>query len=61
MIDASHHSFDDNVALTRQVVEYAHDHDVTVEAELGVLAGIEDEVSAEHSSYTPPRGGGTVS
>ena len=54
MIDASHHSFDDNVALTRQVVEYAHDHDVTVEAELGVLAGIEDEVSAEHSSYTRP-------
>ena len=54
MIDASHHSFDDNAALTRQVVEYAHAHDVTVEAELGVLAGIEDEVSAEHSSYTRP-------
>ncbi|MGD9947697.1 MAG: class II fructose-bisphosphate aldolase [Desulfobulbus sp.] len=54
MIDASHHSFDDNVALTRQVVEYAHAHEVTVEAELGVLAGIEDEVSAEHSSYTRP-------
>ena len=54
MIDASHHSFADNVALTRQVVEYAHAQDVTVEAELGVLAGIEDEVSAEHSSYTRP-------
>ncbi len=54
MIDASHHSFDDNIALTRQVVEYAKDHGVTVEAELGVLAGIEDEVSAEHSSYTRP-------
>ena len=40
--------------MTRQVVEYAHDQDVTVEAELGVLAGIEDEVSAEHSSYTRP-------
>lgn len=54
MIDASHHSFADNVTLTRQVVEYAHAHDVSVEAELGVLAGIEDEVSAEHSSYTRP-------
>lgn len=54
MIDASHHSFDDNMALTRQVVEYAHAHEVSVEAELGVLAGIEDEVSAEHSSYTRP-------
>lgn len=54
MIDASHHSFADNVALTRQVVEYAHAREVTVEAELGVLAGIEDEVSAEHSSYTRP-------
>jgi fructose-bisphosphate aldolase class II len=54
MIDASHHSFADNVALTRQVVQYAHAHEVTVEAELGVLAGIEDEVTAEHSSYTRP-------
>nr|WP_320010161.1 class II fructose-bisphosphate aldolase [uncultured Desulfobulbus sp.] len=54
MIDASHHAFADNAAMTRKVVEYAHDHDVTVEAELGVLAGIEDEVSAEHSSYTRP-------
>ena len=40
--------------LTKQVVEYAHQFDVTVEGELGVLAGIEDEVSAEHSSYTRP-------
>lgn len=54
MIDASHHSFADNVALTKKVVEYAHAHEVSVEAELGVLAGIEDEVSAEHSSYTRP-------
>jgi fructose-bisphosphate aldolase, class II len=54
MIDASHHCFDDNIALTRQVVEYAHAREVTVEAELGVLAGIEDEVSAEHCSYTRP-------
>lgn len=54
MIDASHHSFADNVALTRQVVAYAHDRDVTVEAELGVLAGIEDEVVAEQSNYTRP-------
>ena len=54
MIDASHHSFAENAALTKQVVEYAHAHEVTVEAELGVLAGIEDEVSAEHSSYTRP-------
>jgi fructose-bisphosphate aldolase, class II len=54
MIDASHHSFDENVKLSREVVEYAHTHQVTVEAELGVLAGIEDEVEAEHSSYTRP-------
>ena len=54
MIDASHQSFADNVALTRQVVEYAHARDVSVEAELGVLAGIEDEVVAEKSSYTRP-------
>ena len=43
-----------NVALTRKVVEYAHQFDVTVEGELGVLAGIEDEVSAEHHTYTEP-------
>ncbi|KIH77910.1 fructose-bisphosphate aldolase [Geoalkalibacter ferrihydriticus] len=54
MIDGSHHSYEENVALTRQVVEYAHAHDVTVEGELGVLAGIEDEVQAEHSTYTRP-------
>jgi len=54
MIDGSHFSYDENVRLTTQVVEYAHQFDVTVEGELGVLAGIEDEVSAEHSSYTRP-------
>ena len=56
MIDASSKPFEDNIALTRQVVEYAHDHGVVVEAELGTLAGIEDEVnvSAEDSSYTRP-------
>ena len=54
MIDGSHLPYDENVALTRQVVEYAHQHDVTVEGELGVLAGIEDEVVAEKSSYTQP-------
>ena len=56
MIDASSKPFADNIALTRQVVEYAHDHGVVVEAELGTLAGIEDEVnvSAEDSSYTRP-------
>jgi fructose-bisphosphate aldolase class II len=54
MIDGSHLSFEDNVALAKKVVEYAHQFDVTVEAELGVLAGIEDEVSSEHSTYTKP-------
>jgi fructose-bisphosphate aldolase class II len=54
MIDASHLPFDENVALTKQVVEYAHQYDVTVEGELGVLAGVEDEVSAEHHTYTRP-------
>jgi fructose-bisphosphate aldolase class II len=54
MIDGSHLPYDENVALTRKVVEYAHRYDVSVEGELGVLAGIEDEVSAEHSSYTKP-------
>jgi len=54
MIDASSKSFEDNIAVTKQVVEYAHDHGVVVEAELGTLAGVEDEVnvSAEDSSYT---------
>lgn len=54
MIDGSAHSYEDNVALTRQVVEYAHKYDVTVEGELGVLAGIEDDVVAAKSLYTQP-------
>ena len=54
MIDGSHHSYDDNVALTKKVVEYSHKYDVTVEGELGVLAGVEDEVSAEKHTYTRP-------
>jgi fructose-bisphosphate aldolase class II len=54
MIDGSHHPYEENVRLTKQVVEYAHARGVTVEGELGVLAGIEDEVVAEHSSYTKP-------
>ena len=54
MIDASSHSFEDNIALTRKVVEYAHDHGVVVEGELGTLAGIEDEVSHAVGSYTRP-------
>ncbi|MBF0421583.1 MAG: class II fructose-1,6-bisphosphate aldolase [Magnetococcales bacterium] len=54
MIDGSHHSFADNMALTKKVVEYAHSRDVTVEGELGVLAGIEDDVVADKSTYTRP-------
>ena len=56
MIDGSSKTFEDNIALTRQVVEYAHDHGVVVEAELGTLAGVEDDVkvNAEDSSYTRP-------
>jgi len=54
MIDGSHHSFEKNIELTKQVVEYAHKFDVTVEGELGVLAGIEDDVVAEKSTYTHP-------
>ena len=56
MIDGSHHTFEDNIALTKKVVEYAHAHGVVVEGELGRLAGIEDDVkvSAEDSSYTRP-------
>ena len=54
MIDGSHLSYDENVALTRKVVDYAHQFDVTVEGELGVLAGIEDDVVAEESTYTRP-------
>ena len=56
MIDGSHLSFEENIAVTKKVVEYAHDHGVTVEGELGRLAGVEDDVkvSAEDSSYTRP-------
>lgn len=54
MIDGSHHPYEKNVELTKQVVEYAHKYDVTVEGELGVLAGIEDDVKAEVSHYTKP-------
>ncbi|MGI5058113.1 class II fructose-bisphosphate aldolase [Treponema pectinovorum] len=54
MIDGSALPYDENVALTKKVVEYAHKFDVTVEGELGVLAGVEDEVSAEQSHYTKP-------
>ncbi len=54
MIDGSHHAYDKNVELTKQVVEYAHAHGVTVEGELGVLAGIEDDVSSAVSHYTKP-------
>lgn len=55
MIDGSHLPYEENVALTKQVVDYAHQFDVTVEGELGVLAGVEDEVSAEHHTYTDPK------
>ena len=56
MIDASSKRIEENIAITKQVVEYAHDHGVVVEAELGTLAGIEDEVKVEegHASYTRP-------
>jgi fructose-bisphosphate aldolase class II len=54
MIDGSHHPYEKNIELTKQVVEYAHKYDVTVEGELGVLAGIEDDVVAEKSHYTQP-------
>lgn len=56
MIDGSHLPYEENVALTRKVCEYAHSRKdyVSVEGELGVLAGVEDEVSAEHSNYTRP-------
>ncbi|MDR1820846.1 MAG: class II fructose-1,6-bisphosphate aldolase [Oscillospiraceae bacterium] len=56
MIDGSKHSFEENIAVTKRVVEYAHDHGVAVEGELGKLAGIEDDVnvSAEDASYTRP-------
>ena len=54
MIDGSHHSFEENIAVTKRGVEYAHDHGVWVEAELGRLAGVEEDVSSEHSIYTDP-------
>ncbi|HNX60253.1 MAG TPA: class II fructose-1,6-bisphosphate aldolase, partial [Spirochaetota bacterium] len=54
MIDGSHHPYEKNVELTKQVVDYAHKYDVTVEGELGVLAGVEDDVVAEKSHYTQP-------
>ena len=54
MIDGSHHSYEDNIALTKKVVEYAHSKDVTVEGELGILAGVEDDVVAEKHTYTRP-------
>lgn len=57
MIDGSHHDFEENIRVTKEVVEYAHSKGVVVEAELGRLAGVEDEVnvSAEDSSYTDPQ------
>jgi fructose-bisphosphate aldolase class II len=54
MIDGSSHTYEDNIALTKKVVEFAHQFDVTVEGELGVLAGIEDEVKADKHTYTDP-------
>ena len=54
MIDGSSLPYEENIALTRKVVEYAHKYDVTVEAELGVLAGVEDDVASEVSHYTKP-------
>ena len=54
MIDGSHLDYDENVALTKKVVDYAHQYGVTVEGELGVLAGVEDEVSSDHHTYTKP-------
>ncbi|MBW1994509.1 MAG: class II fructose-1,6-bisphosphate aldolase [Deltaproteobacteria bacterium] len=54
MLDGSHHPFEENIRLTKEVVQYAHERDVSVEGELGVLAGIEDEIAAEVSHYTRP-------
>ncbi len=54
MIDGSHLPYEENIALTKKVVEYAHANDVTVEGELGILAGVEDDVVAEHHTYTRP-------
>ena len=55
MIDGSHLPYEGNIKLTKQVVDYAHSNDVSVEGELGVLAGIEDDVVAEKSNYTDPK------
>lgn len=55
MIDGSHFPYEENIALTKKVVEYAHANGVSVEGELGVLAGIEDEVSSDHHTYTEPK------
>ena len=54
MIDGSHHSYEENIEVTQKVVEYCHKYDVTVEGELGILAGVEDDVVAEKSTYTQP-------
>ncbi|WHH58416.1 class II fructose-1,6-bisphosphate aldolase [Petroclostridium sp. X23] len=54
MFDGSHFDYEENVKKTKEVVDYAHAHGVTVEAELGVLAGVEDEVSSDHHVYTDP-------
>lgn len=54
MIDASHHAYEENIAESKKVAEFAHLHDVTVEAELGVLAGVEDEVTSDKHIYTQP-------
>ena len=54
MIDGSSLPYEENIALTKKVVDYAHQFDVTVEGELGVLAGVEDEVVAAESHYTKP-------
>ena len=54
MIDGSHLPYEENIARTKEVVEYAHKYDVTVEGELGVLAGVEDDVKSDHHTYTQP-------
>ncbi len=54
MIDGSHHSFEENIAITKKVVEYAHERNVFVEAELGQLAGVEEDVSSDTHVYTDP-------
>lgn len=54
MIDGSHYDFEENIRVTKEVVEYAHDKGVSVEGELGQLAGVEDDVNVENHSYTDP-------